>query len=71
MYVATWGSGNILDVSTTYHQAHYLKFLRAFIEAVLKYTGSQYVNIVAHGMGVTMARKAIKGGEGSDAAEGG
>ena len=40
MYVATWGSGNILDVSTTYHQAHYLKFLRAFIEAVLRYTGS-------------------------------
>ena len=41
LYVATWGSGNILDVSATYHQAHYLKFLRAFIEAVLTYTGSK------------------------------
>jgi triacylglycerol esterase/lipase EstA (alpha/beta hydrolase family) len=43
--------------------------VRHFIKAVLAYTGATAVDIVAHSMGVTLARKAIKGGTGSDRAQ--
>jgi triacylglycerol lipase len=36
--------------------------MRAFVEAVLKYTDSPKVNIIGHSMGVTIGRKIIKGG---------
>jgi triacylglycerol lipase len=40
--------------------------LRKFVEAVIAYTGSKQINIISHGMGVTLARKVIKGGYGQD-----
>jgi triacylglycerol lipase len=40
--------------------------LRKFVEAVLVYTGAKQVNIISHGMGVTIARKVVKGGYGQD-----
>ncbi len=52
--------------SQTAHSAAYTQYVRQFIEAVLKYTNADYVNIVAHSMGVTLSRKAIKGGVGKD-----
>lgn len=45
---------------------NYLTWLRKFVEAVLAYTGSNQVNIISHGMGVTIARKVVKGGTGTD-----
>ena len=36
--------------------------MRKFVEAVITYTGSKQVNIISHGMGVTLARKVVKGG---------
>lgn len=44
--------------------------LRTFLEAVLAYTGAPQVSIVSHSMGVTLARKIIKGGKAEDHAEG-
>lgn len=40
--------------------------MRAFVEAVLAYTGSPQVSIVTHSMGVTIGRKIIKGGKAQD-----
>lgn len=40
--------------------------LRAFVEAVIAYTGAPQVNIISHSMGVTLARKVIKGGSAQD-----
>lgn len=39
-----------------------LKSMRNFTNAVLEYTGADKVDIIAHGMGVTLARRVIKGG---------
>ena len=41
---------------------------KSFIEAVKAYTGADKIDIVTHSMGVTIGRKAIKGGTGWDKA---
>lgn len=40
--------------------------MRAFVEAVIAYTGTSKVNIIGHSMGVTIGRKIIKGGPAID-----
>jgi triacylglycerol lipase len=45
--------------------------VRKMIEAVKAYTGAAKVDVIAHSMGVTLARKAILGGYATDALEGG
>jgi hypothetical protein len=71
IYATTWGPANALYSSQQYHSKDYLTRLRAFIQAVKAYTGATKVDIVCHSMGVTLMRKAIKGGPGSDALAGG
>lgn len=71
LYATTWGPANTLLAANQYHSRPYLTSTRAFIEAVLAYTGASKVNIVSHSMGVTLARKAILGGAASDALNGG
>ena len=44
------------------HSEEYLTYLRAFVLAVLDYTGSEKVSIITHSMGVTLGRAVIKGG---------
>lgn len=66
MYVTTWGDADSLTASLNYHSENYLKYNRAFLEAVLEYTRSPYVNVIGHSMGVTLGRKIIKGGIGHD-----
>jgi hypothetical protein len=56
--------------SSNYHSKPILQFNRAFLEAVLAYTQSKSVNIISHSMGVTIARKIVKGGSGQDALHG-
>lgn len=40
-----------------------MTYLRAFTEAVIKYTGAEKVDVIGHSMGVTLGRRVIKGGK--------
>ena len=71
LYATTWGPANAAFSSQQYHSKDYLTRLRAFITAVKTYTGASKVDVVTHSMGVTLMRKAIKGGSGNDALAGG
>jgi hypothetical protein len=71
VYAITWGPADALQSSNQYHSKPYLTRIRAFIQAVKAYTGATKVDVIGHSMGVTLARKAIKGGAGNDALNGG
>ena len=71
MYAMTWGPSNAALSAQQYHSRPYITRVRRFIQAVLAYTGAQKVDIVGHSMGVTLARKAIKGGTARDLLNGG
>jgi triacylglycerol lipase len=62
LYGFTWGPANALLSAEQCHSYTYLSQIRAFILAVKQYTGAEKVDIIGHSMGVTLARKAIKGG---------
>lgn len=71
LYAITWGDANVLTSSQKYHSKDNVMRIRKFIEAVKAYTGASKVDIVSHSMGVTLCRKAIKGGTANDALAGG
>ena len=71
LYATTWGDANPYLSAYQYHSKPNLQKIRAFIQAVKAYTGASKVDIVTHSMGVTLTRKAILGGSGNDAANGG
>lgn len=71
LYTFTWGDGRAAAAPLQYHSRENLGRVRAFLEAVLAYTGARHVDVVGHSMGVTLARKAILGGAASDALDGG
>lgn len=71
LYATTWGDANPLYSANQYHSKPNLQKVRAFIQAVKAYTGATKVDIVAHSMGVTLGRKAVLGGTGNDALNGG
>ncbi|MBN1203979.1 MAG: lipase [Myxococcaceae bacterium] len=71
LYATTWGPASAALSSQQYHSKTYVMKIRKFIEAVKAYTGATKVDIIAHSMGVTLARKAILGGYATDALEGG
>lgn len=62
LYATTWGPADTAKAAEQVHSWAYLSRIRAFIEAVLAYTGAEKIDLIAHSMGVTLARKAIKGG---------
>lgn len=62
LYITTWGPGDKEKAKDQTHSKEYLTYLRAFMEAVLDYTGAEKVNVISHSMGVTLSRRLIKGG---------
>ncbi len=71
LYATTWGPATTAGIPLQYHSREHLTGLRAFLEAVLDYTGADHIDVVSHSMGVTLARKAILGGSAHDALDGG
>ncbi len=71
LYATTWGPADASMSAYQYHSKTYVMKVRKMIEAVKAYTGAAKVDIVAHSMGVTLARKAILGGYATDSANGG
>lgn len=71
LYATTWGPANAAMSAYQYHSKTNVMKVRKFIEAVKAYTGAAKVDIVTHSMGVTLARKALKGGYANDSANGG
>uniref|UniRef100_A0A0N5B7U4 Lipase n=1 Tax=Strongyloides papillosus TaxID=174720 RepID=A0A0N5B7U4_STREA len=63
LYAITWGDRDPLTATLKVHDCETVIRLRKFIEAVLKYTNAPKVNIISHSMGVTLGRKAVKGGK--------
>jgi len=62
LYGTTWGPGDPGLARRQSHDRVRVRHLRRFIEAVLAYTEWPRLNLVAHSMGVTLARKAVLGG---------
>jgi triacylglycerol esterase/lipase EstA (alpha/beta hydrolase family) len=52
----TWGAGNVLDTYSTMHTCANLMYLRKYVEAVMAYTGAPKLDVIAHSLGVPMAR---------------
>jgi hypothetical protein len=68
LYATTWGPADPSKANDQSHDRAYLTRLRRFTSAVQQYTGAPKVVVVTHSMGTTIARKAIEGGSGTDAA---
>jgi pimeloyl-ACP methyl ester carboxylesterase len=71
LYATTWGPADASMSAYQYHSKTYVMKVRKLIEAVRAYTGAAKVDVIAHSMGVTLARKAILGGYATDSLEGG
>ena len=68
MYAISYGIHNFDDRFNQYLSYEFVHRQKSFIEAVKKYTGADKLDVVTHSMGVSVGRKAIKGGTGYDKA---
>uniref|UniRef100_A0A7E4VI89 Lipase n=1 Tax=Panagrellus redivivus TaxID=6233 RepID=A0A7E4VI89_PANRE len=63
LYATTWGEGTAFPASENAHDCDTVIRIRKFLEAVIAYTNAPKIDVITHSMGVTIARKAIKGGQ--------
>ncbi len=62
LYAIGYGDKGALNASYNHHKADHMQRIRRLIAAVKAYTGATKVDVVTHSLGVTISRKAIKGG---------
>ncbi|KAI1699912.1 lipase (class 2) domain-containing protein [Ditylenchus destructor] len=62
LYAVTYGDRELENAVHRTMDCKTVIRLRRFVEAVLTYTNSSYVDIISHSMGVSLARRLIKGG---------
>jgi triacylglycerol esterase/lipase EstA (alpha/beta hydrolase family) len=62
LYGSMWGFADVPHQKQHYHQRENVMYIRTFIDAVLEYTGAPQIDMIAHSMGVTYARRVLKGG---------
>lgn len=63
LYATTWGPADPALATEQTHSVDKVRRIRNFMEAVLGYTGAARIDVIAHSMGVTLARRAILGGD--------
>jgi pimeloyl-ACP methyl ester carboxylesterase len=66
LYAVNYGIAGMSGASLNYHSPENLSKINRFIKAVLDYTGAAKVDVIAHSLGVTATRRAVKGGQYSD-----
>jgi hypothetical protein len=66
LYATTWGDANSNTANQKAHTCEHIIPVRHLLDAVLAYSGHSKVDVIAHSMGVTIARKAIRGGRFTD-----
>lgn len=64
LYGTTYGSADSSTSSLYTHRQEFVMQVRNHMDAVLGYTGAEKIHVVAHSLGVTIARQAILGGQG-------
>lgn len=63
LYATTWGPADASLATAQTHSVANVVRTRRFFDAVLAYTGATRLDVIAHSMGVTLARRAILGGD--------
>lgn len=66
LYAVNFGLAGATNASLNYHSPSNLSKIKRFIEAVKNYTGQSKVDIIAHSLGVTSVRRAVRGGTYTD-----
>ncbi|KAF8356459.1 hypothetical protein PRIPAC_98082 [Pristionchus pacificus] len=62
LYGLTYGSRNLNNSLHNSITCRNLVGIRRFIESILSYTHAEKMDIIAHSMGISLARKAVQGG---------
>uniref|UniRef100_A0A7E4ZW84 Lipase n=1 Tax=Panagrellus redivivus TaxID=6233 RepID=A0A7E4ZW84_PANRE len=63
LYATTWRDHNEEYATARTHDCDTVIKVRKFLEAVIAYTKAPKIDVITHAMGVTLGRKAIKGGQ--------